>query len=229
MATKKENLKIDFTKREATGTGPSKKIRNKNMCPAVLYGPEYKLGLAGKVSTKSIASTANSKHKETTLIDLVLEDGKTVSTLIRDVHRHPLTQQLRHIDFYQVLKGHKIKVDIPINVINRELCEGIKDGGMINYGTRLITVDIQPSDIPEQIDFDIQYLELGSEVYIRDIPVPEGSDLVSDGDTMVLHIAQPKIVEEEVEEDIDVDEAETSPEVEVVAKGKEAKEEKDTH
>ncbi|NLV81501.1 MAG: 50S ribosomal protein L25 [Synergistaceae bacterium] len=224
MATKKENLKIEFTKRDAKGTGSCRKIRNKNMCPSILYGPEYKLGLAGTVSTKSIQATANSKNKETTLIELVLEDGNTVSTLIRDVQRHPITQQIRHIDFYQVLKGHKIKVDIPINIVNRELCAGIKEGGMIFYGTRLITVEIQPSDIPEQIDFDIKDLELGSEIYVRDIPVPEGSEVLTDGDTMVIHIAQPKVVEEEVEEVIE--EEGTTPEVEVVAKGKEAKDEK---
>ena len=114
MASRTKGLKIDFTKRELTGTGVCRKIRVKNMIPVVLYGPEYKQGLAGTVSAKSIMAVANSEHRETSLIELAMPDGTVASALIRDVQRHPLTQQIRHIDFYQVLKGHIIKVEIPI-------------------------------------------------------------------------------------------------------------------
>lgn len=225
MVAKKENLKIEFTKRETKGTGACRKIRSKNMCPVVLYGPEYKEGFTGIVSMKNIMSVANSKNKETTIIDLVLEDGSIVSSLIRDVQRHPITQQLRHVDLYQVLKGHKIKVDIPINIINEDICQGIKDGGMLIFETRLISVEIQPSDIPEQIDLDISALELGSDIYIRDIPVPDESELLTDPDTLVLHIALPKVQAEEEKTDLD-GETNAAHEVEVISKGKEENEEK---
>ena len=225
MAVKKENLKIEFTKREAKGTGACRKIRSKNMCPVVLYGPEYKQGFAGIVPMKSIISVANSKNKETTIIDLVLEDGSVVSSLIRDVQRHPITQQLRHVDLYQVLKGHKIKVDIPINVINEDICQGIKDGGMLIFETRFISVEIQPSDIPEQIDCDIKDLEVGSDIYVRDIPIPGESELLTDPEILVLHIDLPKVQVEDEEAELG-DDTHSTQEVEVISKGKEENEEK---
>ena len=224
MVTKKENLKIDFSKREKIGTGACRKLRNKQLCPVVLYGPEYKEGLPGTVATKSIYAIANSKNRETTLIDLVFEDGNVSSALIRDVQRHPITQQIRHIDLYQVLKGHKIKIDIPINIVNEEESQGIKDGGILMFGTRLVSVEIQPSDILEQIDYDIKELEIGSEVYVRDIVIPENSELLTDPDALVLHIAMPKIQEEEVESEEEAIE-EASAEVEVISKGKDDSEE----
>ncbi len=218
MAARTKGLKIDFTKRETTGTGVCRKLRVKNMIPVVLYGPEYKQGVAGIVSARAIMAVANSEHRETSLIELVMPDGSVASALIRDVQRHPITQQIRHIDFYQVLKGHKIKVEIPIHVINKDTCQGVKDGGLLNLGVRLVLVAIQPSDIPDEIVVDAKALELGSEVFIKDLPLPEGAELLSDEDTIVLHVLQPRSASDEEEA------SEEPTEVEVVAKGKASKE-----
>ena len=210
MASKHQTVKLEFAKREGTGKGTCRKLRSKDQLPVVLYGPEYKNGLAGVISARAVAPVANSAHRETTL-----------TALIRDVQRHPLTRRVIHIDFYQVLKGHMIKVEVPIRVINEELCKGIKDdGGVLVYGERAILVEVQPSDIPEEIVFDAQALEVGSEVFVKDLALPEGVTAVTDADLLVLHVEQPK---EEAEPA--AAETEENTEVEVVAKGKAAKEE----
>ncbi len=170
MAAKKQQQKIEFTLREKTGTGVCRKIRAKNLVPVILYGPEHKEGLAGTVSARAIAPIANSGARETTVIELAMSDGKECMALIRDVQRHPLTQNIRHIDFYQVLKGHKIKVEIPIRVINKELAPGLKEGGLLNQITRSLFVEIKPRDIPEDIVVDIAKLEIGGEIFIKDLP-----------------------------------------------------------
>lgn len=220
MAAKKEQLKIEFTKREMTGKGVCRKIRTKSLVPVILYGPEYKQGLPGTVSLKAIAGIANSKARETTLIELSMPEGKTCSALIRDVQRHPLSQLIRHIDFYQVLKGHKIKVEIPIRVINTELSIGVKEGGMLNQSLRLVAVEIQPSDIPEEIIVDAKDLEMGAEIFVKDLQLPKGSEWLSSPETIVLHILQPRTVSDE-----DTLEENAEKEIEVVAKGKANKEE----
>ncbi|MDY9920256.1 MAG: 50S ribosomal protein L25 [Synergistota bacterium] len=220
MAAKKQQQKIEFTIREKTGTGVCRKIRAKNLVPVILYGPEHKEGLAGTVSARAIAPIANSGARETTVIELAMSDGKECMALIRDVQRHPLTQNIRHIDFYQVLKGHKIKVEIPIRVINKELAPGLKEGGLLNQITRSLFVEIKPRDIPEDIVVDIAELMIGGEIFIKDLALPEDCDLLTAEDTIVLHITQPRAVSETEEELLE----EGSAEVEVVAKGK-AKEE----
>ncbi|MDO9544256.1 MAG: 50S ribosomal protein L25 [Synergistaceae bacterium] len=216
MAAKKQQQKIEFTIREKTGTGVCRKIREKNLIPVILYGPEYKQGLAGTVSARAIAPIANSEARETTVIELGMSDGKECMALIRDVQRHLLTQNIRHIDFYQVLKGHKIKVEIPIRVINKELAPGIKEGGLLNQITRSLSVEIKPRDIPEDIVVDIAELMIGGEIFIKDLTLPEDCDLLTAEDTLVLHISQPRAVSETEGDLLE----EGSAEVEVVAKGK---------
>ena len=216
MAAKKQQQKIEFTIREKTGTGVCRKIRAKNLIPVILYGPEYKQGLAGTVSARAIAPIANSEARETTVIELGMSDGKECMALIRDVQRHLLTQNIRHIDFYQVLKGHKIKVEIPIRVINKELSPGIKEGGLLNQITRSLSVEIKPRDIPEDIVVDIAELMIGGEIFIKELTLPEDCDLLTAEDTLVLHISQPRAVSETEGDLLE----EGSAEVEVVAKGK---------
>ena len=216
MAAKKQQQKIEFTIREKTGTGVCRKIRAKNLIPVILYGPEYTQGLAGTVSARAIAPIANSEARETTVIELGMSDGKECMALIRDVQRHLLTQNIRHIDFYQVLKGHKIKVEIPIRVINKELAPGIKEGGLLNQITRSLSVEIKPRDIPEDIVVDIAELMIGGEIFIKDLTLPEDCDLLTAEDTLVLHISQPRAVSETEGDLLE----EGSAEVEVVAKGK---------
>lgn len=217
---KNQIVKLDFTKREVTGTGACRKIRSKNLIPVVLYGPDYKSGLAGTVSARAIAPLANSGHRETTLIELAISDGTTASALIRDVQRHPLTRKIRHIDLYQVLKGHKLKVEIPIRIANVDTAKGVKEGGLLTHSTRLVLVEVQPSDIPEEIVVDAKDLEMGAEVFVKDLHVPEGIVMLTDPEVLVLHISALRSSDDEVAEG-----EEESKEVEVVAKGKAAKEE----
>lgn len=221
MASKKIENKIEFTPREKTGTGACRKLRAKSLIPVVLYGPEHKEGLPGTVSEKEIAHIANSKARETTLLELEMPAGDNCTALIRDVHRHPLSRRIRHIDLYQVLKGHMIKVEIPIRIENRELSPGVKEGGLLNQITRAVMVEIKPKDIPEDIEVDVAELVVGSEILVKDLKLPEDCVLITPEDSLVLHIMAPRaVVEEEEEELVETEEQE----VEVVAKGK-AKEE----
>ena len=221
MAAKtKQTPKIEFTKRTATGKGTCRKLRSKDQTPVVLYGPDYKEGLPGIVSTRDISPVANGARWETTLVELAIE-GAPCSVLIRDVQRHPMTQRIRHIDFYQVVKGHKIKVEIPVRVINGELSQGVKDGCLINQSLRLVSIEVEPSNIPEELIVDATPLVKGSDVFVKDLQLPEGATLLTDAETVVLSVVEPKVFEEPTPE---AETEEETAEVEVVAKGKASKE-----
>ncbi len=219
MAKRLTNQKFDFTKRTATGKGVCRKIRAKNALPVVLYGPDFKEGLAGTVDAKAISLVANSPFHETTVVTLNMEDGKSYQALLRDIQRHPLTQQVRHIDLYEVIAGHKIKVEIPVYTTNKEICKGLKEGGVLETAARQVEIEVEPSNIPEDVVIDLAELELGAEVFVKDLPAIEGVTYVTDAEQLLFHIIAPKssIADEETAED-------ENKEVEVVAKGKKEEE-----
>lgn len=216
MATGKV-VEVKFTKREATGTGVCRKIRNEKLIPCILYGPDFKEGLAGSVVAKPIYSVANGSHSETTLIELSMDGNKKANALIREVQRHPISREIRHVDFYQVVKGHKIRVEVPVLVLNAEKAPGVKEGAVLTTLMHTIMVEVEPSNIPDEIVIDAAEFEVGKEVFVKDLNLPDGVVALAADDALVVLVSLPRVYQEAAEET----EA-AGAEVEVVAKGKEA-------
>ncbi len=212
MATGKV-VEVKFTEKETTGTGICRKIRNEKLIPCILYGPDFKEGLAGSVVAKPIYSVANGSHSETTLIELSIDGNKKANALIREVQRHPISREIRHVDFYQVVKGHKIRVEVPVLVLNADKAPGVKEGAVLTTLMHTIMVEVEPSNIPDEIIIDAAEFEVGKEVFVKDLNLPEGVSAVATEDALVLLVALPKVFEEAAEEG-------EAAEVEVVSKGK---------
>jgi large subunit ribosomal protein L25 len=214
MATK-EAAKIKFTKRESTGTGVCRKLRVKGTVPAVFYGPEYKESVVGAVNAKDLSQVANSPNWETSMIDLEMPDGKVEMALLRSVQRHAVTQNILHVDLYQLVKGHKVKVAIPIRVTNKEACAGVKLGGVLEHPLREIEILVLPREIPSDIVIDTIKMPMGSEIFARDLDLPESAELLTSPDSIVLMVSRPRTIV-----DTPPEELEETTEVEVVGKGK---------
>lgn len=211
----RETTKITFTKREATGKGTCRKLRVKGTVPAVFYGPGYKESLVGMVNEKEISKVANSANWETEMIDLELPNGKTEMALLRSVQRHATKLNILHIDLYQLVTGQKVRVAVPIRVQNRELCAGVKMGGVLDQPMRELEMMVLPREIPSEIFIDVAKMGMGDEIFVRDLKLPESAEYLVSEDEIVTMVIRPRAMAEAVAEE----EAEPA-EVEVVGKGK---------
>ncbi|MDR1886268.1 MAG: 50S ribosomal protein L25 [Synergistaceae bacterium] len=220
MATK-EAAKIRFTKREATGKGTCRKLRSAGVIPAVFYGPEYKDSVVGTVEARDISSVADSPNWETSMIDLEMPDGRVEMALLRSVQRHVVSQRILHVDLYQLVKGHKVKVAVPLRVINKDICAGVKMGGVLEQPFREVEIMVLPREMPSDIILDAAKMAMGSEILMKDLDLPESAELLSAADSTVLLVTRPKSLAEAPAEDS----MEESAEVEVVGKGKRKEEE----
>ena len=124
-------VKIKFTGRTDAGKGACRKLRAKGVIPAVFYGPEYKESVVGTVALRELSQAANSPNWETNMIDLEMPDGRVEMALLRDVQRHAVSQNILHVDLYQLMKDHKVKVAVPVRVINKDISAGVKMGGVL--------------------------------------------------------------------------------------------------
>ncbi|MDR1943219.1 MAG: 50S ribosomal protein L25 [Synergistaceae bacterium] len=210
-----EATKIKFIKREGIGKGICRKLRAKGVVPAIFYGPDYKESVVGSVDAKDLSRVTNSPNWETSMIDLEMPDGKVEMALLRNVDRHVVTQNILHVDLYQLVKGHKVKVAIPIRVINKDICAGVKMGGILEQPVREVDIMVLPREIPSEIVLDTAKMQMGSEIFARDLEFPESAELLSSRDSVILMVARPKSLAESPEES-----GEETTEVEVVGKGK---------
>lgn len=214
MATR-EVRKIKFTKRDKTGKGVCRKLRVAGTVPAVFYGPEYKESVVGSVVAREIAVVANSANWETNIIDLELDDGKTEMALLREVKRHAVTQNIQHVDLYQLVRGRKVRVNVPVRVINRDVCQGVKMGGVLDMPVREIEMMVLPREIPSELVVDAIKMQMGDEITVRDLELPESCELLVDEEDVVAIVSRPRSMVE-----TEAGEGDEEAEVEVVSKGK---------
>ncbi len=94
---------------------------------------------------------------------------------------------------------------------------------MIVSGIEEVEVECLPQDLPEKIEVDISNLKsIGDSIYLRDIPVPQNVEFLTDPNEL---IAVAQFIKEEVVEEAVVEEVEAAgTEPEVIEKGKKEEE-----
>lgn len=175
------------------------KIRGSGKIPAVFYGRKEK---STSISVSEREFTKIWKQAgESTVIELKGEFGNH-EALITDADADPLTGIFRHIDFYVIEKGQKVKVKIPLEF--KGVSPAVKDlGGTLVKVAYMLEVESAPKDLPKVIEVDLSMLkELSSQVLVKDLILPNGVTAEEKPEKVIASIATFK---EEVEEVAPVD------------------------
>ena len=144
--------------------------------------------------------------------------------MVRDAQIDPLTRQYKHLDFIRVIKGQRLKVEVPI-VLEGESA-GVKVGGFLDWVGRSLHVECAAEAIPQAFHVDVSNLELGQHITVAEIALPEGVKLLDDPRKMVATIkTHAKEVEEVKPEEAAAVEGQEAAEPEVIKRGKAAEEE----
>ena len=99
--------------------------------------------------------------------------------------------------FLRLAEDSKITLDIPTRFINEELSPGLKRGGVLNVNRRTVQLSCPANNIPEEIVFDLEGLEIGDTIRISAANLGDGiSPTISDRDFTVASVAAPTVVKE---------------------------------
>ena len=196
-----EQIILNADPRERTGSNKARVIRNiDGMVPAIIYGAEKESSnIKLRLNELTKASQNELFYTQVLLIKTGEEEEKVV---LKELQRDPAKGKLLHADFQRVSRKTKLKVVIPVNFVNEDDCEGIKnEGGVISKSIREIEILCSAGNIPESIDVDVIDLPLGGSIRLTELNLPEGSEipgLDETTDQMIVSINAPKaIVEEE--------------------------------
>jgi large subunit ribosomal protein L25 len=147
-----------------------------------------------KLNRKEIQKLIYSRGGEHALITLELNEGDSHKSehpvLIKDYQREPVSEELLHVDFIEVSLKEKIKVTIPIVIIKEPA--GIKMGGIMQHRVREIEVECLPTQIPDKVEIDAGFVEIGHSLHVSDIPPMEGVKIISDPSEVILSVTAPK-------------------------------------
>lgn len=198
-----KNIELNVTVRERIGKGGARAARRDGMVPGVLYGggeAPVAVSLKGNELIKALNS---GKFKGNTVT--LIHDGEKQLVIPQDIQFHPVTDFALHVDLYRVTANQIVTVEVPVHFIGEDVSPGIKEGGTLNVVRYTVEINVAASAIPESFEADVSALEIGDNIKISDITMPEGAEpTITDRDFTIATIAG-RTAEVEPEDD---DEAE---------------------
>ncbi len=203
-----ENLKLSASSRDCRGKGSARKMRQKGIIPGVVYGRRME-PIPVSIAARALAPILQLGDYETELIDLIIDDGKPLDVLVKEAQFDHIGERLLHIDFFRILKGTKLSVDVPIVIVG--IAVGVKMGGMMQHNMRIAKIRCLPKDIIHEIEVDVSALEVGDSVHVRELAVPDAIEILEEQQRTVVTILARKGEEvEKVEEEEEEAEAEAT-------------------
>jgi len=222
MATQTPEITITVEAREGRGTGEAGRMRNQGRVPSVLYGGEMP-PVAISVDEHAVQEILKGAAGENTIFLLKLKDtDEERLAMIKELQVDRISGKFIHIDFIRITRGHKLTVKMPVELIGD--CVGVRHGGRVDFVSREIEIEILPREMFDKFVLDISDLEVSEHMRVVDLAsqLPENAKFLDDENRVVVVIEIPRVVEEEVEEEVLEDEAVISEaaEPEVIGKGK---------
>ena len=212
---------LNATPRAETGKGAARKLRRAQRIPGVVYGHRRE-PQALAIDTRELERLLEQVAPETTVVELQI-DGRTTRTLIREIQRHPFKREILHVDFQELVAGELITVDVPIVLVGSP--EGVRAGGTLDMVLREITVEVDPSNIPNHVDVDVTALGLNDSLHVRDLKVAEGVTILDDVDATICVVLPPRVEAEAPTVEAAAEGTEAPSEPELIRKAKEEGEE----
>ena len=188
-----KTLAISAKLRNGTGKTDAKALRNQGNVPCVLYGGEKQVCFyAHENDFRNLVYTP-----DVFIVELDIE-GEKCRAVMQDLQFHPVTEKLLHLDFLQIFDDKEVTVTIPVHLKGNAV--GIRDGGILSFRRRKIITRAIPGNLPDYIEINIEDVEIGQSIFIKDLRDEKYTFLAPDNAVVVgVRVARELIIEEEEE------------------------------
>ena len=193
---------LSVEERPERGTRAVRRLRREGFVPGVVYGGTDGDSISFKVGARELRQVL---VDGSALIDLDV-DGSTRPVIVKDQQRHPVRDELIHIDLLEVRLDEKIQTQVSVHLEGGEEAPGVKEGGVLEHVTRELNVEALPTDIPDNVVVDVSAMEIAATLPLSDVPAPSGVTFLDDPEETVIatlvpptEVEEPEEIEEETE------------------------------
>jgi len=199
------------------GKGASRRLRREGKVPAIIYGagrPPRQLAFAHNKVVKQLEN----ESFYSSILNIKVGD-KSQAAIVKDIQRHPAKKIIMHMDFQRIVEDEKIKMNVPIHLLNTEEAVGVREGGgSVSHLKTDVEISCLPKNLPEYFEIDITALGLDEMLHLSDITLPEGVEIPElalgpehDQAVVSIHVIKVAVVEEEVDEAAEAEGADEAP------------------
>lgn len=179
------DVKITVQSREKTGTSECRRLRRQGLVPGNIYGNGHDAA-AFSANADEITKLINAGHRALN-VDL---NGKSELAIFRDIQWDTFGTYLQHVDLLIIDPTRRVQVEVP--VILRGIAAGTQVGGVAEQLLNKVTVDCPLYAVPKSIFARVARLQIGDELRVKEIELPDETILQSDAEAVVVRIAEPK-------------------------------------
>lgn len=196
--------KLEISDRVDLKKKGSKALRKKGVIPGILYyAGEDNVNIEINKSTLFHAMQSGQRIFE------INQRGESQYTMIKEVQYHPVLDEVIHVDLMRVRRSEKMTIVVPLILVGD--AKGVKEGGLLSQSINQLEISCFPTDVPEQVELNVEELGLSSSMNVSDIKLEnEDIEIITDKEVNIVTVSQ--IVQEDEIEEEDSETADTSEE-----------------
>lgn len=175
-------------------------LRREGLIPAALYGHQGAESMSLTMPAKEAQMLLRKASVNNTLVELKVPDASwNGQAIIREVQAHPWKRTLYHLSFFAVSKGQVLTLVVPLELTGE--AKGFESGGILEQNVTELNISCTSGNIPESIQIDITDFEVGTNLSVGEINLPEGVTLLDDTEQTVFSIVTPAMPATTIEEE----------------------------
>ena len=172
-------MKFVAYERTLQGTGASRRLRNAQKVPGIVYGAGTPSMIELDHNALFFALKKEAFHSSILEMELA---GKSQQVLLRDYQMHPFRPIVLHIDFQRVDATTKVVKKVPLHFINEETSPAVKvDACVVNHVITELRISCLASQLPEFLTIDLANLAKGQTLHVNDIKLADGIKVMTQG------------------------------------------------
>ncbi len=208
---------VNGSKRTLSTKGAVNQLRRDGNVPGIYYtkGVEPIPVFVSEKALKPIVFTS-----ETHIINLKIDDGEELKSILKNVQFDPVTDRVVHFDLLGISADQEIEIDVPIMFEGQ--AKGVKEGGIVQQTLHKVTVSCLPADIPQHITINVSDLALGDSIHVRNLAIDKVKFL-QNPEVIIVSVVVPRAAVEAAPAAEVPGEDKTEPEI--ITKGKQTEEE----
>ena len=109
--------------------------------------------------------------------------GNVKLAKVQELQFHPVSEDIIHADFYEVDDKSPLYISVPVKIVGNS--PGVIAGGKLQLKIKKLSVSGLIADLPEFIEVNIDELEIGKSVKVKDIQVDKLQLLDSENNSIV--------------------------------------------
>ncbi|MGO8904694.1 MAG: 50S ribosomal protein L25 [Solirubrobacteraceae bacterium] len=193
--------KLDVKSRAADGSRAARRLRRSGRVPGVLYGGGGdSVGFDADARELRLALASSGA-----VLDLSIDGKKATPVVLKEAQRDPVRGETVHVDLLRVRLDQAINAVVPLELTGVDDAPGVKQGGVLEQIVRELNVEALPTAIPESIVHDVGELQIGEQIALAEVTIPEGVTLLDDVEETVVATLSPPRLQAEVEEEIEAE------------------------